>query len=87
LTRKQNINFEISISQDNIFGDEVELIWKASFNRQTLHFTSESIEHKVINTSNNILLKFEEQAALLLLKVEDGKYFVFDFDRKKISFK
>jgi predicted ATPase len=73
LTRKQNINFEISISQDNIFGDEVELKWKASFNRQTLHCTSESIVHAVATTST------------LLLRVEDGEYLIFDFDRKELA--
>jgi predicted ATPase len=83
LTRKQNINFEILISQDNIFGDESELMWKASFNRHTLHCTSELIIHTVTNTSNNALLGFEKKDSVLLF-VEDGEYLIFAFDRKEV---
>jgi predicted ATPase len=67
LTRKQNINFEISLSQidyniDTGFED-VEIKWFASFNRQTLRCTSERIEW------NN----------QLLLKVEDGHCNIWSF--------
>jgi predicted ATPase len=60
LTRKQNINFEISLSHvDTKFFDEpVEIKWSASFNRQSLRCTAERVEW---NRS-------------VLMKVEDGNY-------------
>jgi predicted ATPase len=60
LTRKQNINFEISLSHVDVdfFDILAEIKWSASFNRQTLRCTFERVEWN----------------GLLLLKVEDGDY-------------
>jgi predicted ATPase len=57
LTRKKNISFEILLSFKE-YRQELELKWSASFNRQTLHCTTETVEcnHR------------------LLLKVDDGNY-------------
>ena len=67
LTRKHNINFEITLSQvDFDLGvgfNEFEVKWSASFNRQTLHCTNERVE-------------WDNQ---LLLKVEDGHYHIWTF--------
>jgi predicted ATPase len=67
LTRKQNIDFEITLSHDiHEFGVgfcEIEIKWLASFNRKTLHCTTERVEW------NN----------QLLLKVENGHYLIWTF--------
>jgi predicted ATPase len=54
LTNKRNIGFEILLVLDN----NVEIKWSASFNRQTLHCTTEYVKWN--NTT--------------ILKVEDGDY-------------
>jgi predicted ATPase len=56
LTRKQNIDFEVLLS--HVDYDEFEIKWSASFNRKTLHCTSERVE-------------WDKK---LLLKVENGNY-------------
>jgi predicted ATPase len=56
LTNRRNINFEVSLAYDN----DVEIKWSASFNRQTLHCTTEHIEWNKTT----------------LLKVEHGDYTV-----------
>jgi predicted ATPase len=56
LTRKQNIDFEVLLSHPDYGAFEIK--WSASFNRKTLHCTSERIEW------NN----------QLLLKVDNGNY-------------
>jgi predicted ATPase len=63
LTRKKNISFEILLSFKAYRDQEFELKWSASFNRQTLHCTTETVEcnHR------------------LLLKVEDGTYRMWGF--------
>jgi predicted ATPase len=78
LTRKQKISFEILLSHENTSGTEIELKWSASFSRQTLHCTSEQVVYKVVNIKdkgNKIQLNFEK-ASNVLLKVEDGKYYI-----------
>jgi predicted ATPase len=63
LTRKQNINFEVSLSQIATDGIEIELIWYANFNRQTLRCTTEQILYKKSNdhtVRKNWLLKVQE---------------------------
>jgi predicted ATPase len=69
LTRKQNINFEIALSQQSIDGVKVELRWFASFNRQTLRCTSERV---VCSEIHAVAIR-----EFLLLIVEDQKYHVF----------
>jgi predicted ATPase len=62
LTRKKNISFEILLSFTS-YRQELELKWSASFNRQTLHCTTETVE------CNHHLL----------LKVDDGNYRLWGF--------
>jgi predicted ATPase len=64
LTRKKNISFEILLSFTP-YRQEFELKWSASFNRQTLRCTTETVECD----------------HLLLLKVEDGNYRMWGFDQ------
>ncbi len=64
LTRKQNVDFEISLSDVGDLGIDVEIKWAASFNRQTLRCTSERLEW----------------GSDLLLKVEDGNYHIWSLD-------
>jgi predicted ATPase len=52
LTRKQNIDFEVSLS--HVGHSEFEIKWSASFNRQMLRCTSERVEW-----NNQLLLKVE----------------------------
>ena len=78
LTRKQNISFEIVLSHNGVHGVEVELIWSASFNRKTLRCTSEQVVYRTLNTDiilTGLQLTFDT-ANKLLLKVEDGSYFI-----------
>jgi predicted ATPase len=67
LTRKQNIDFEITLSSANfevgVGISEFEIKWSASFNRRTLRCNNERVE-------------WDNQ---LLLKVEDGHYHVWTF--------
>jgi predicted ATPase len=58
LTRKQNIDFEVLLS--HVDYSEFEIKWSASFNRKTLHCTSERVE-------------WDNK---LLLKVENGNYHI-----------
>ncbi len=64
LTRRQNIDFEISLSHIGDWDRDIEIRWSASFNRQTLRCTSER-------------LAWDSQ---LLLKVEDGNYHIWSLD-------
>jgi predicted ATPase len=78
LTRKQNISFEVVLSHNGVHGVEIELIWSASFNRKTLRCTSEQVAYKAINTEiivTGLQLTFDT-GNKLLLKVEDGNYYV-----------
>jgi predicted ATPase len=78
LTRKQNISFEVVLSHNGVHGIEIELIWSASFNRKTLRCTSEQVAYRAINTENivtDLQLTFDI-GNKLLLKVEDGNYYV-----------
>jgi hypothetical protein len=58
LTNRRNIAFGVSL----VHGNDVEIKWTASFNRQTLHCTTEHIEWNKIT----------------LLKVEHGDYTIFN---------
>jgi predicted ATPase len=64
LTRRQNIDFEISLSHIGDWDRDIKIGWSASFNRQTLRCTSER-------------LAWDGQ---LLLKVEDGNYHIWSLD-------
>jgi predicted ATPase len=78
LTRKQNISFEVVLSHNGVHGVEIELIWSASFNRKTLRCTSEQVAYRAINTEiivTGLQLTFDT-GNKLLLKVEDGNYYV-----------
>ena len=67
LSRKQNVSFEVSLSQIDYDVDtgvkDIGIKWFASFNRQTLRCTNERIE-------------WDNQT---LLKVEDGYYSIWIF--------
>jgi predicted ATPase len=85
LTRKQNINFEILLSQHNNFGDDVELKWSGSFNRKTLHCTEEMVTYTVENTSDNSQLNFGKEGHVLL-SVKNGEYITFSLNKtEKLS--
>jgi predicted ATPase len=78
LTRKQNISFEVVLSLNGIHGVEIELIWAISFNRKTLRCTSEQVAYRIINTRIIVagLQLIFDTGNKLLLKVEDGNYYV-----------
>jgi predicted ATPase len=68
LTRKQNIDFEVSLSHVS-YDVEFEIKWFASFNRKTLHCTSERVE-------------WDKK---LLLKVENGNYHIWTLKDVEIA--
>jgi predicted ATPase len=78
LNRKQNISFEVVLSHNGVHNIEVELIWSASFNRKTLRCTSEQVAYRAVNTESIVTdLKLTVDIGnKLLLKVEDGNYYV-----------
>jgi predicted ATPase len=67
LTRKQNIDFEVLLS--HVDYSEFEIKWSASFNRRTLHCTSERVE-------------WDKK---LLLKVENGNYHIWTLKDVEIA--
>jgi predicted ATPase len=67
LTRRKNINFEVSLLQDDT-DDDIELIWSASFNRQTLRCTAEQVLYKKSNAPTT--------RRNWLLKVQEGSYYI-----------
>jgi predicted ATPase len=80
LTRKQNIDFEISLSQDYNFGAVVEFKWSGRFNRKTLHCTEEMVTYTIENTNNDVRLDFIKDG-YVLLSVKDGEYTVFSLNQ------
>jgi predicted ATPase len=79
LTRRQNINFEVSLVQDSTDGIEIELIWSASFNRQTLRCTTEQVLYQKSNAPTT--------RKNWLLKVQEGSYYIWKLkdDTKEIT--
>jgi predicted ATPase len=69
LTHKQNISFEISLSEHSIDGIESGYKWSASFNRQNLHCTYEQVIYKETTRKGS--------HTSLLLSVKNREYDVF----------